>query len=242
MNAIRCAVRLAAAVVLLGPLGASAAMWQAPVADFTVAPERPSVNDVVVFDAADSAGAGGIARYEWDFDGDGVPDASTDGPQVRRFFPHSGTFQVTLQVVDAGGGRASATRALEVLPAPVSVRRELDLTLEPNRVLAGGSFFVEVHVEVRERVSGLGLSEVLPAGWHARSLEVDGAIFKRAGDELQWLWTQQYFPGERVAVRYEVSVPETAPRGAYALTGTISSYSPNKFKLAVSGLWDVQVL
>lgn len=214
-----------------------------PVAAFVTNPTRPSTNDKVLFDAGTSVGKGAqISRYEWDFDGDGLIDVSTDQPQVRYFFDQSGPHNVTLQVRDSAGGTNTLIKSIDVIQAPLTTRRTLEMTLMPNRVLAGGSFFVTVTLRVNQQANGLGLVEQLPAGWRARPMSEDGALFKRAGEALQWLWAQSIVTGQTLTVRYEVSVPETAARGTYTLEGTVSSFSPSRIKLPVLSVLDVEVL
>lgn len=225
------------------PVAGTASGVKPPQAVFAVVPAQPTTNDAVLLDASLSVpGDIRIARYDWDFDGDGAVDATSEQAQVRHFFDRSGSFQVTLRVSDNAGGAGSMTLPVDVAQAPVSARRSLEMTLEPNRVLAGGSFFVTVTIQVNEEASGLGLSEVVPAGWRTRPMDDGGGLFKRAQGELQWLWAQSFDPGQSVSVRYEVDVPETVLRGSYPLAGTVSSFLPNRFKLPVYSLFDVEVL
>lgn len=227
---------------LLLSLSVVALALQPPQAAFTINPVMPSTNDLVLLDASASLGASPLVTYEWDFNGDGLVDLSTDQPQARHFFDQSGVFDVRLTVVDANGARASFSQPVAVSLAPVSARRTLEMTLMPNRVLAGGSFFVTVSVQLNESASGMGLSETLPPGWRARPLDDGGAIFKRAENELQWLWPQTLENGRVVSVRYEMIVPETAAKGAVNLEGTVSSFSPVRFSLPVHSAFSVEVL
>lgn len=230
-------------IVLLLSVGGYASNGNPPVAAFVTNPTKPSTNDKVLFDAGASVGKDAqISLYEWDFDGDGLIDVSTDQPQVRHFFDQSGAHNITLQVLDNAGGTNTLIKSIDVLQAPVTTRRTLEMTLMPNRVLAGGSFFVTVTLRVNQQASGLGLVERLPAGWRTRPISEDGALFKRAGEELQWLWAQSIEPGQTLTVRYEVSVPETTARGTYTLEGTVSSFSPSRIKLTVLSVLDVEVL
>lgn len=238
-------VRLSIALFCLCALavGGTASGVKPPTAVFSVFPAQPTTNDAVLLDAGPSVpGDIRISLYEWDFDGDGAVDVASDQPQVRHFFDRGGSFPVTLRVSDSAGGVGAMTQQVQVAHAPVSARRSLEMTLEPNRVLAGGSFFVTVTIQVNEQASGLGLSEVVPAGWRTRPVDDGGGLFKRAQGELQWLWPQSFDPEQTVSVRYEVIVPETVLRGRYPLTGTVSSFLPNRFKLPVYSLFDVEVL
>ena len=224
-------------------LSVVALAMQPPQVAFTVEPAAPSTNDLVLLDASTSVGgAAPLVDYEWDFNGDGLVDLSTDQPQVSYFFDESGVFDVSLTVIDASGTGTSLSQSVTVSLAPVSARRTFEMTLMPNRVLAGGSFFVTVTVWINESASGMGLAETLPPDWRARPLDDGGAIFKRAQDALQWLWPQTLNAGQTVTVRYEISVPETASKGTVNLQGTVSSFSPMRFNLPVHSAFSIEVL
>ena len=57
----------------------------------------------VTFDASGSSDDKGIDRYEWDFDGDGTVDETTDSPTVKHTYFDAGTYTADLTVVDTGG-------------------------------------------------------------------------------------------------------------------------------------------
>lgn len=214
-----------------------------PTADFIVLPLDPTVNDVIILDASlTQATDAPISLYEWDFDSDGQVDFSSNQPQTRHFFNQSGNFDVTLHVSDNAGGRDSFTQNVDIAPAAAIARRTFETTLEPNQVLAGGSIFITVTVELNQDASGLGLVEVVPAGWRTRPMDDGNGIFKRSGDEMQWLWAQSFSAGDTVSISYEVSVPSTTPRGDYAIEGSVSSFSPDRFRLPVFSLLGIEVL
>ena len=213
---------------------------QAPQASFSVFPAVPSINDVVELDAAGSTGQG--LRYEWDFDSNGIIDQTTNDAVVRHFFDQSGDAEVTLHITDNSGSRATRVQTVNVSDSPVRVRRTFESSFEPNQVPAGGSLFVLVTVEVHADASGLGLAEQLPDGWRARPIDDGGAIFKRSIDELQWLWATSMLAGDVVTVRYELIVPSGISHGNYNLSGEVSSFLPNRFKLPVHSLLGIEVL
>ena len=100
-----------------------------PVADFTFSPEQPRVGDVVTFDGSPSSDAdGSVIFYEWDFDGDGVPDAT--GMSVTHAFDAGGIIPVTLTVTDNDGLHGLVTKNVPVTianpTAPVA-----DFTYDP---------------------------------------------------------------------------------------------------------------
>jgi len=66
----------------------------------------------VSFDASGSTDNGGIASYEWDFDGDGTTDAT--GQTATHAFGSAGTYDVQLTVTDGAGNSDTATRTVTV--------------------------------------------------------------------------------------------------------------------------------
>lgn len=84
-----------------------------PVAEFTFAPPNPVMGEPVTFDAGESYDPDGIVeRYDWDFSGDGLFQAT--GTIVMWTFPRAGTYPVTLRVVDNDGTMAVVTRQVTV--------------------------------------------------------------------------------------------------------------------------------
>ena len=89
--------------------------FQAPTADFVVRPERPIAGQPATFDAADSfALVGEIESYAWDFDNDGLTDAT--GVSVQHVFPSPGPFEVALTVTDDSGNPDTVLRTILVQP------------------------------------------------------------------------------------------------------------------------------
>jgi PKD repeat protein len=80
---------------------------------FTVSNAAPGEGESVLFDATTSTSPNNnpIAQYLWDF-GDG---ASGSGPIVSHAFTRSGTFTVTLTLVDTLGRTAQTARTVSVL-------------------------------------------------------------------------------------------------------------------------------
>ena len=84
-----------------------------PTADFTFEPTKPSTEDVVSFDAGDSSAADGwIQFYAWDFNSDGVIDAT--GKFVNHKFTTPGQKHVTLTVTDNDGVAGTITKSVFV--------------------------------------------------------------------------------------------------------------------------------
>jgi len=86
------------------------AMRPAPPAEFSITPPGPYRAGQEVRLSVPMPRPGW--RYEWDFDGDGVPDAT--GPEAR-YRLHPGANLITLIVTDPQGNRSTITRGLRVL-------------------------------------------------------------------------------------------------------------------------------
>jgi plastocyanin len=86
-----------------------------PSASFTATPRTAPAGTPVAFDASASKDADGhVARYQWDFDGDGVYETDTQATsRITRVFSRPGTISVGLSVTDDKGAVAAA--------APVTV-------------------------------------------------------------------------------------------------------------------------
>lgn len=82
-----------------------------PVAALSANPLSGAVPLAVSFDASASYDTDGeIVRYEWDFDGDGQPDADTgDVPYADYLYETKGVFQASVRVFDDLGGLATAS-------------------------------------------------------------------------------------------------------------------------------------
>ena len=108
---------------------------QLPKADFTFAPAEPpnvSMNEVVTFKAVGSTDDDGtIDAYEWDFDNDGVYDAT--GKTAPHVFHSGGSQIVTLRVTDNAGGRGFKTSVVSV----DFVRPIADFTTTPDEPVIG---------------------------------------------------------------------------------------------------------
>jgi len=84
-----------------------------PVAAYTFTPATPDTGQVVSFDASDSADPdGSIILYEWDFDNDGITDAT--GMAVTHSWPNPGAYPVTLLVTDNDGAFGAETQGVPV--------------------------------------------------------------------------------------------------------------------------------
>ncbi|MCF7876449.1 PKD domain-containing protein [Candidatus Bipolaricaulota bacterium] len=87
---------------------------QSPIARISYDPGQPEPDETVRFDGSSSSdNDGNIVSHRWDFDGDGFTDAY--GRRVTHSFRSSGSYDVSLTVVDDDGGRSSTTRTIRVV-------------------------------------------------------------------------------------------------------------------------------
>jgi hypothetical protein len=86
-----------------------------PVAALTVAPNPVLVGRSVTFDASTSTGPRGIAKYEWDTDGDGTfeRDTGTASTTTQTYFV-AGTITVGVRVTDNAGLTSTASTELRI--------------------------------------------------------------------------------------------------------------------------------
>lgn len=70
---------------------------------FTASMTAVRTNEAVLFDASSSRSARPVVLYEWDFDGDGAPDAVAGTPTMEHVYRDDGVFTVRLRIVDEAG-------------------------------------------------------------------------------------------------------------------------------------------
>lgn len=87
---------------------------------FTVSPDPATLDTTTTFDASSSTGT--ISSYEWDFDDDGIIDAT--GPIVSHWFVTEGEYTVTLTVSD-GSETSSAVKTVTVTDETCSPTSEI---------------------------------------------------------------------------------------------------------------------
>jgi len=119
-----CTVKQNESPDLLGPSSLQSPLGPAaPVARFTVTPDKPTASIAAAFDARSSCPEGGfsggciatdrsITTFTWDF-GDGSTDS---GPTVSHTFRSTGSFNVTLSVQNDRGLTSAASKGVQVDP------------------------------------------------------------------------------------------------------------------------------
>lgn len=107
-----------------------------PSASFIAVPTAVNTNERVSFDATGSRDFdGGIAKYEWDLDGNGTFEVNGgNNPRTSRVYTATGVINVKLRVTDTDGSAAEAVRQIAVITAPIVRRtpRRLTISLSPK--------------------------------------------------------------------------------------------------------------
>ncbi len=226
------------------PISLAAGEGPPPQAAFHYSPEQIRVGIPVLFDARPSQVLyRDIVLYEWDFDGDGIFDLSTDQPIVRYTFTQSGTFKVTLRVTDASGFVTTISQSISVLEEGAGLWR----TISTSQVQPGGVLRVTIRFQVDVPSNGLGLEEVMPLGWTIEPVHNDGAIFKFTGSRGQWIFPALLKIGETKRIVYDVRVPEAGeiagpPLPAkFSIQGSVTSASP-AYAIPVGGESEIEVV
>jgi PKD repeat protein len=111
---------------------------RAPTAAFTFAPSPAFAGEAVRFDASTSSDDEGIAKYEWDLNGDGTFETnSAASPTTTHTFDQPGTFTVRLKVTDGRGVSDVSTQAVTVQQRPPAPPK--DTTAPRVRILTASA-------------------------------------------------------------------------------------------------------
>lgn len=82
------------------------------------------LGEMVTFDASRSTDIGGaepgIIKYQWDLDGDGTYERTTQEDSVTRRYSEPGAFTAKLRVTDTGGKTDTASVQMRIHKAPVA--------------------------------------------------------------------------------------------------------------------------
>jgi hypothetical protein len=187
---------------------------------------NPMLGESVSFEAYRPEWGTSSLRYEWDFDGNGTVDVTTDEACVTYVFGAPGFIAVTLTVTDVGGRAETRSKGLLVGASPVHAVR--DLFSE-----TGGSVFVRITLVAQSAVSAPGLEETLPSNCQVEILDSGGGYVKRTGRTLQVLWMEAIGPEETRTLSFRLY--PTYGTGVPALSGTLSAYAEGRVAVPVCG-------
>jgi PKD repeat protein/KaiC/GvpD/RAD55 family RecA-like ATPase len=114
---------------------------RAPIPSFVITPEQPIVGETVVFNASASHDFdGSITSYFWDF-GDGT---NGTGLSATHIFASSGTYYITLTIIDNDYYENSTSSALTVQAHDVAI-----LVVAPSKIEAHVGEVIDVTVTVK---------------------------------------------------------------------------------------------
>jgi PGF-pre-PGF domain-containing protein/PGF-CTERM protein len=85
-----------------------------PSAHLDASPSSAAVGETVAFDASGSSDDDGIDSYEWDFDGDGTVDRTTESATTEKSYGSAGEYAATVTVVDTAGQTDTAKQTVTV--------------------------------------------------------------------------------------------------------------------------------
>ena len=117
--------KLSNSIVMSGILQQGILHTSPPIARFTYAPWDPKTQEIMEFNASQSYDPDGgiIVTYKWDFESDGTIDAY--GMVVVHKYTSSGTYNVTLTIIDDEGQVGTATTGTGIpggdIPPPINV-------------------------------------------------------------------------------------------------------------------------
>jgi IPT/TIG domain/PKD domain len=144
-----------------------------PTATFT---STQGAGDEVSFDASGSTAPGGVARYDWQFNGGPVPISPTETttPTVAHTFPAPGTYLVALTVYAPDGtsiGTAHSVAVSEPLGPPPSVTK-----LTPKTGSSAGGTSVTITGKHFSEVSAVRFGSIAAAAFTVNSTGMITAV------------------------------------------------------------------
>ncbi|MDQ2700366.1 MAG: PKD domain-containing protein, partial [Actinomycetota bacterium] len=160
----------------------------------TVTPSSGTAPFTTTLSAAGSTVSAGPATYRWDFTNDGSIDQTTSTPSTTHTYTTGGTQAARVQVVDADGDVADATRALTVNAYP-------DLAIAANhtgdfRVGSPGQYRISLLNTGYAATSGpVTVTSVVPAGLTYSSATGAGWSCSATGQELSCSRAAAIAPG-----------------------------------------------
>lgn len=108
-----------------------------PIAAFSATPESVFTDQPVLFTDESEPGSYPLATWEWDFDGDGVIDATGQGPHEYSY-SISGNYLAGLTVFDTEGNLDSTSQTIEIIDFELPVANfsvDADTALVDQQVL-----------------------------------------------------------------------------------------------------------
>ncbi len=187
--------------------------------NFAPSTYNPAVEEAVAFEVCEPCLGSGAFTYEWDFDGDGVYEVSTEHLVATHTFAEAGFIEVGLKVVDASGLTAVRKKGILVGEVPLIAVRDL--------VEEDGATFILITFSTNYALTAPGLEETIPSGWQVEVAETEGALPPHMGNGiLEILWADHILQGKTWTFSYWL-YPSYGV-GAPSLTGIASGYIAGK--------------
>ena len=187
--------------------------------NFAPSTYNPAVEEAVMFEVCEPCLGSGVFTYEWDFDGDGIYEVSTEDLVAAHAFAEPGFVEVGLKVVDASGLVAVRKKGILVGEVPLIAVRDL---LEQD-----GATFILITFSTNYALTAPGLEESIPSGWQVEVAETEGALPPHMGNgTLEILWADHILQGKTWTFSYWL-YPSYGV-GAPSLSGIASCYIAGK--------------
>jgi hypothetical protein len=166
-------------------------------ANFVPSTYNPAVGEGVIFEVCQACLVSGADHYEWDFDGDGLYEVTTDEVRITQTFTEPGYIVISLRVVDTHGRALTHSKGILTGESPLFAVREA--TTEGD-----GMILVRITLSAQAEVRAVGLEEVIPRGWQVEVIDPGNTISKKEGENLQFLWMNPIEPGEMWIIVYRL--------------------------------------
>ena len=200
---------------------------------------RPHLGVTTMLDASMSYDLDGdIELYEWDFDGDGIIDLETESSDAEYAFQEPGRIELSLTVVDDEGKVEVYTKTVDILASVLAVRT-IETCLPDDWTVPASVIQVSIVLSVNTLLSGLSVSETVPAGWAFVEVDNDGATLRQNGQTMEWLFLEKFLD-DGINAQREIKYTLTSPATIVdylvqsSVHGIVGSSSP-RVSLTISG-------
>jgi hypothetical protein len=193
----------------------AAGCWAVPI-DFEPSTYNPMIGQSVRFGVCEACLEDASYTFEWDLDGDGRYETTTQDPVVFATYDTAGYVEVNLRAGGSGGHRSLASRALLVGETPFVAQRALEIDRE-------GALLVTVTVTFREGGIGVAIIEEIPAGWQLEIVDPGQMSAHKYNGKLHMLWMSEVLLGECYTFSYRLH--RGSAWDSPMLEGTISGYA-----------------
>jgi len=210
---------------------------RAPVAFFEIETEPPlDTLGPIHFNDASTDDSEEVVAWEWDF-GDGTMSREEN---PKHTYEYTGTFTVSLVVVDAEGARSKPyeTEILIEIGPRVTAARTIRTCLPGDQTVADAIVYVDVEIEVSGALNGLSVVETIPDGWTFIEGENDGATARITNGSVEWLFVEKLVSdsvnAQRV-INYSLQAPSSVSGTSQSsIQGWIGSSAP-RFQQPILG-------